>query len=105
MEGNIQEGGCSGSVLIIHSPLQGESGTFLLSLVGSDADAFNVSPMRAAGSVSVQVVVKNSELVDYEKKREMVVEVGCAEMLRDTDAMGSWAPVPPCALLSSGCGH
>lgn len=56
-------------------------------------------------SVSVQVVVKNSEMVDYEKKTEMQVQVRCAEMLRDTDAMGSWAPVLPSALLSSGCGH
>lgn len=53
----------------------------------------------------MQVVVRNSEMVDYEKKTEMLVEVWCAEMLRDTDAMGSWAPVPPRALLSSGCGH
>lgn len=91
--------------LLYHSPFQGESGTFLLSLKGTDAEAFNVSPERAAGSVSVQVVVRNSEMVDYEKKTEMLVEVWCAEMLRDTDAMGSWAPVPPRALLSSGCGH
>lgn len=56
-------------------------------------------------SVSVQVVVKNSEMVDYEKKTEMHVQVRCAEMLKDTDAMGSWAPVLPSALLSSGCGH
>ncbi|XP_076795110.1 cadherin-related family member 2 isoform X2 [Arvicanthis niloticus] len=61
--------------MVAYDPDQGENGTFLLSLVGSDAGAFNVSPVRAAGSVSVQVVVKNSELVDYEKKREMVVEV------------------------------
>lgn len=49
--------------LLYHSPLQGDNGTFLLSLKGEDAEAFNVSPERAAGSVSVQVVVKNSEMV------------------------------------------
>lgn len=91
--------------LLYHSPLQGDNGTFLLSLKGEDAEAFNVSPERAAGSVSVQVVVKNSEMVDYEKTTEMVVEVQCAELLRGTDAMVSWTPVPSHALLFSGCGH
>ncbi|OBS65461.1 hypothetical protein A6R68_05980 [Neotoma lepida] len=53
----------------------GDNGTFLLSLEGSDAEAFNVSPERAAGYVSVQVVVRNSEMVDYEKKTVMFVQV------------------------------
>ena len=75
MEGKTQEGDNSGSVPIISPFLQGDNGTFLLSLSGSDAEAFSVSPERAAGSVSVQVVVKNSEMVDYEKKTEMIVEV------------------------------
>lgn len=79
----------AGQPLQCHPPLQGANGTFLLSLTGTDAEAFNVSPERAAVSVSVQVVVKNSEMVDYEKKTEMHVQVRCAEMLRDTDAMGS----------------
>lgn len=91
--------------LLYHSPLQGDNGNFLLSLEGQHAEAFSVSPERAAGSVSVQVVVRNSEMVDYEKTKEMIVEVWCAEMLRDTDAMVSWTPVPPRALLFSGCGH
>ncbi|XP_052012425.1 cadherin-related family member 2 [Apodemus sylvaticus] len=64
-----------GLTMVAYDPDQGDNGTFLLSLNGSDAEAFSVSPERAAGSVSVQVVVKNSEMVDYEKKTEMIVEV------------------------------
>ncbi|XP_035298870.1 cadherin-related family member 2 [Cricetulus griseus] len=61
--------------MVAYDPDQGDNGTFLLSLDGEDADAFNVSPERAAGSVSVQVVVRNSEMVDYEKKPVMYVKV------------------------------
>ncbi|XP_051050205.1 cadherin-related family member 2 [Phodopus roborovskii] len=61
--------------MVAYDPDQGDNGTFLLSLKGEDAEAFNVSPERAAGSVSVQVVVRNSEMVDYEKKTVMTVEV------------------------------
>lgn len=64
-----------GLTMVAYDPDQGDNGTFLLSLVGQDAEAFNVSPERAAGSVSVQVVVRNSEMVDYEKKTEMQVQV------------------------------
>lgn len=61
--------------IVAYDPDQGDNGTFLLSVRGKDAEAFNVSPERAAGSASVQVVVRNSELVDYEKKRVMEVQV------------------------------
>lgn len=64
-----------GLTMVAYDPDQGANGTFLLSLNGTDAEAFNVSPERAAVSVSVQVVVKNSEMVDYEKKTEMQVQV------------------------------
>lgn len=64
-----------GLTMVAYDPDQGDNGTFLLSLKGQDAEAFNVSPERAAGSVSVQVVVRNSEMVDYEKETVMVVEV------------------------------
>lgn len=63
-------------------PPQGNNGTFLLSLDGPDAAAFSVSPERAAGSTEVQVLVKNSLLVDYEEKPKMEVEV--------RGAPGSW---------------
>ncbi|KAL6033732.1 hypothetical protein STEG23_037327, partial [Scotinomys teguina] len=61
--------------MVAYDPDQGDNGTFLLSLEGSDAEAFNVSPERAAGYVGVQVVVRNPEMVDYEKKTVMLVQV------------------------------
>lgn len=55
--------------------LQGSNGTFLLSLGGPDAEAFSVSPERAAGSAEVQLLVKAPSLVDYEKQTVMLVQV------------------------------
>lgn len=67
---------CGGLGLLLYSPpLQGNNGTFLLSLGGPDAGAFSVSPGRAAGSADVQVLVRNSEMVDYENKNVMLVQV------------------------------
>ncbi|KAF0883542.1 CDHR2 protein, partial [Crocuta crocuta] len=58
------------------APRQGGSnGTFLLSTRGPDAEAFSVSPERAAGSVDVQVLVRAPALVDYERKTVMLVQV------------------------------
>lgn len=70
-------GGCVAGreVLTIWPTLQGSNGTFLLSLEGADAEAFSVSPERAAGSAEVQVLVKVPSLVDYEKKTVMLVQV------------------------------
>lgn len=53
----------------------------------------------------MQVVVRNSEMVDYEKKTVMLVQVWFAKMLWDTEVMGNQAPVSPLVLLSLGCGH
>ncbi|KAK2118486.1 Cadherin- member 2 [Saguinus oedipus] len=53
----------------------GSNGTFLLSLGGPDAEAFSVSPERAAGSAAVQVLVRSSVLVDYERQTVMTVQV------------------------------
>ncbi|XP_040611943.1 cadherin-related family member 2 isoform X2 [Mesocricetus auratus] len=64
-----------GLTMVVYDPDQGDNGTFLLSLEGQEAEAFSVSPERAAGSVSVQVVVRNSEMVDYEKNSVMSVQV------------------------------
>ncbi|XP_048648004.1 cadherin-related family member 2 isoform X2 [Marmota marmota marmota] len=65
----------SGLTMVAYDPDKGENGTFLLSLEGPDAGAFSVSPELAAGSVNVQVLVKESEMVDYERKTEMTVQV------------------------------
>uniref|UniRef100_A0A2K5RPQ0 Cadherin-related family member 2 n=2 Tax=Cebus imitator TaxID=2715852 RepID=A0A2K5RPQ0_CEBIM len=61
--------------MVVYDPDKGSNGTFLLSLVGPDAEAFRVSPERAAGSATVQVLVRSSELVDYERQTVMTVQV------------------------------
>uniref|UniRef100_A0A5F8A456 Cadherin-related family member 2 n=1 Tax=Macaca mulatta TaxID=9544 RepID=A0A5F8A456_MACMU len=61
--------------MVVYDPDKGSNGTFLLSLGGPDAEAFSVSPVRAAGSASVQVLVRVSALVDYERQTVMVVQV------------------------------
>ncbi|XP_003900612.2 LOW QUALITY PROTEIN: cadherin-related family member 2 [Papio anubis] len=61
--------------MVVYDPDKGSNGTFLLSLGGPDAEAFSVSPERAAGSASVQVLVRVSALVDYERQTVMVVQV------------------------------
>lgn len=85
-------------------PLQGDNGTFLLSLEGTDAAAFSVSPERAAGSASVQVVVRNSNMVDYEEKEMMEVQVQCHDA-PGSRGRGQQAPILLHVPLSSGCGH
>ena len=47
-------------------------------MAGPDAAAFSVSPERAAGSVDVQVLVRAPELVNYETKTVMLVQVRAA---------------------------
>ncbi|XP_041757988.2 cadherin-related family member 2-like [Coregonus clupeaformis] len=54
---------------------QGENGTFELSLAGLDKDAFSVSPQIADSESLVQIMVKNSQDVDYETKTSMVVQI------------------------------
>uniref|UniRef100_A0A2K6PPZ4 Cadherin-related family member 2 n=1 Tax=Rhinopithecus roxellana TaxID=61622 RepID=A0A2K6PPZ4_RHIRO len=61
--------------MVVYDPDKGSNGIFLLSLGGPDAEAFSVSPERAAGSASVQVLVRVSALVDYERQTVMVVQV------------------------------
>lgn len=66
---------CRGGSPLYRPPLQGRNGTFLLSLGGPDAEAFSVSPARAAGSADVQVLVRVPSLVDYERHTVMLVQV------------------------------
>ncbi|XP_019511096.1 PREDICTED: cadherin-related family member 2 [Hipposideros armiger] len=61
--------------MVVYDPDKGSNGTFLLYLEGPDAEAFSVSPERAAGSAEVQVLVKVPSLVDYENKTVMLVQV------------------------------
>ncbi|GAB5567105.1 cadherin-related family member 2 isoform X1 [Prionailurus iriomotensis] len=61
--------------MVVYDPDKGSNGTFLLSTRGPDAEAFSVSPERAAGSVDVQVLVRAPALVDYERQTVMLVQV------------------------------
>uniref|UniRef100_A0A4W5KAG6 Cadherin domain-containing protein n=1 Tax=Hucho hucho TaxID=62062 RepID=A0A4W5KAG6_9TELE len=54
---------------------QGDNGRFELSLAGPDKDAFSVSPQIAYSESPVQIMVKNSQAVDYETKTSMVVQI------------------------------
>lgn len=70
--------------------------------MGLDAGAFSVSPELAAGSVDVQVLVKEPEMVDYEKKTEMVVQVRGALVvgIRGPGAVGPYIAAFSCVLRS-----
>ena len=81
--------------LIYSSPQQGSNGTFWLSLEGPDAEAFSVSPERAAGSVEVQVLVKTPSQVDYEQQMVMWVQVrGALGHQGGSRPWGSPVPMP-----------
>ncbi|MCJ8739643.1 hypothetical protein PDJAM_G00049530 [Pangasius djambal] len=48
---------------------------FLLSLEGTDKDAFSVSPTVGVSEQEVLILIKNPANVDYEKKQTMIVQV------------------------------
>lgn len=64
-----------GLTMVVYDPDKGLNGTFELTLEGPDATAFSISPTRAAGSAEVQILVKESSLVDFEDKPSMMVTV------------------------------
>ncbi|KAK2500800.1 hypothetical protein MC885_008239 [Smutsia gigantea] len=65
------------------------NGTFLLSLGGPDAEAFSVSPARAAGSADVQVLVRVPSLVDYERHTVMLVQVVATDSVSGNSSVAS----------------
>ncbi|KAM9311639.1 cadherin-related family member 2 [Gastrophryne carolinensis] len=58
-----------------NDPDKDQNGAFVLYLTGPDADYFTVSPTRVINTGLVQILVKNSEAIDYEKVHEMHVEI------------------------------
>lgn len=84
---------------------QGSNGTFLLSVGGPDAEAFSVSPDRAAGSMDVQVLVRAPELVDYEDKTVMLVQVRSVLGQQGARPTGPLVPTLLILPLSSGRGY
>ncbi|XP_074085453.1 cadherin-related family member 2 [Macrotis lagotis] len=61
--------------MVAYDPDKGLNGTFLLSLSGPDHMAFTVSPEKVVNTGEVQVLVWQSNLVDFEQKQIMEVEV------------------------------
>lgn len=55
--------------------IQRQNNKFNLRLEGPDKDVFAVSPSTGVGEGSVQVMIKDSSAVDYEKKTVMSVQV------------------------------
>ncbi|KAL0974338.1 hypothetical protein UPYG_G00219060 [Umbra pygmaea] len=54
---------------------QRDNGKFELRLEGPDKDVFSVSPSIVYSESNVEILVKNSEDLDYEKKTSMVVQI------------------------------
>uniref|UniRef100_A0A4X2JRV5 Cadherin-related family member 2 n=1 Tax=Vombatus ursinus TaxID=29139 RepID=A0A4X2JRV5_VOMUR len=61
--------------MVAYDPDKGLNGTFLLSLSGPDHMAFAVSPEKVVNTGEVQVLVWQPNLVDFERKQIMEVEV------------------------------
>ncbi|KAM6471439.1 cadherin-related family member 2 isoform 2-T2 [Liasis olivaceus] len=78
--------------IVAYDPDKGQNGTFQLFLKGPDALAFSVSPRQIVNEGTVQVVVSNSSLVDYENTTTMTVEI-VANDTRRTDDCCSFATV------------
>ncbi|KAM4039483.1 cadherin-related family member 2 [Anomaloglossus baeobatrachus] len=58
-----------------HDPDKDQNGTFNLYLRGTFAEYFTVNPKRIINTGLVQILIQNSAAVDYEKYKQMVVEV------------------------------
>ncbi|XP_048190344.1 cadherin-related family member 2 [Perognathus longimembris pacificus] len=78
-----------GLTMVAYDPDKGSNGTFELSLKGPDAPAFSVSPARAAGSADIQVLVKDSNMVDYERKTVIVVQVVATDLVSRNSSVAS----------------
>ncbi|XP_036607213.1 cadherin-related family member 2 [Trichosurus vulpecula] len=61
--------------MVAYDPDKGLNGTFLLSLSGPDHMAFTVSPEKVVNTGEVQVLVWQSNLVDFEVKQTMEIEI------------------------------
>ncbi|KAJ6667795.1 hypothetical protein lerEdw1_016116 [Lerista edwardsae] len=79
----------AGLDIVAYDPDKGSNGTFQLSLQGQDAAAFSVSPQLIVNSGTVQVLVRDSSLVDYEKTTTMTVEIVANDTGRTTDCCSS----------------
>ncbi|XP_070595066.1 cadherin-related family member 2 isoform X2 [Erythrolamprus reginae] len=71
--------------IVAYDPDKGENGTFQLFLRGPDALAFSVSPRQIVNEGTVQVLVRNPSLVDYEITTTMRVEIVANDTGRTVD--------------------
>ncbi|KAM3848227.1 cadherin-related family member 2 [Vipera latastei] len=71
--------------IVAYDPDKGQNGTFQLFLRGPDALAFSVSPGQIVNEGTVQVLVRNSSLVDYETITTMTVEIVANDTRRTVD--------------------
>ncbi|XP_039212649.1 cadherin-related family member 2 isoform X2 [Crotalus tigris] len=71
--------------IVAYDPDKGQNGTFQLFLRGPDALAFSVSPRQIVNEGTVQVLVRNSSLVDYETITIMTVEIVANDTRRTVD--------------------
>ncbi|XP_072002353.1 cadherin-related family member 2 isoform X2 [Engystomops pustulosus] len=58
-----------------HDPDKDQNGAFYLYLRGKDSDCFTVSPQRITNTGMVQLLVKDSAAIDYERVHQMEVEL------------------------------
>ncbi|XP_016420394.1 cadherin-related family member 2-like isoform X1 [Sinocyclocheilus rhinocerous] len=73
----------------VKDPDQGLNSRFNLRLEGPDKDVFAVSPSTGVGESSVQVIIKDSSAVDYEKKKVMYVQIIAEDASADFTSMAS----------------
>ncbi|KTF85486.1 hypothetical protein cypCar_00045897 [Cyprinus carpio] len=73
----------------VKDPDQGLNSRFNLRLEGPDKDVFAVSPSTGVGEGSVQVMIKDSSAVDYEKKTVMSVQIIAEDVSADFTSMAS----------------
>ncbi|XP_077103705.1 cadherin-related family member 2 [Siphateles boraxobius] len=73
----------------VKDPDQGQNSRFILELAGPDKDAFLVSPSSGLGDSFVQVTIKDPDLVDYEEKTVMYVQIIAKDASADFTATAS----------------
>ncbi|XP_077182437.1 cadherin-related family member 2 isoform X2 [Paroedura picta] len=73
--------------IVAYDPDKGLNGTFQLSLHGPDAFAFSVTPQQIVNVGTVQVLVSNSSVLDYEKipNHSVTVEIVANDTRKTTD--------------------
>ncbi|XP_067103715.1 cadherin-related family member 2 [Osmerus mordax] len=71
--------------ITVKDPDQGTNGRFKLSLDGADKEAFAVTPTNGISEGQIQIVIRNSLAVDYEKTASMVLQVIATDSGNTTD--------------------